>query len=596
MNPISEKIQQSIQLIIESLFTVEEKFEIDISIPKDANHGNLSSSVPFQLSKKIGRSPVQKLSPVEIADKIIVELNKLNFSGNFTNIAGYINYRYSNNDLVSLLKSFQNKDEVTSLYTTTTQTNKSYSLEYISPNSTKSLHIGHLMNACLGKAIYNLLINAGAKVRREILFNDRGIGMGKLMYAFEKYEQKDQRILKFISENEKNNQPLLDTLYLWGSTEYENDQEVQTIVSNKVLHWETEMTEYNERSRGGKNPKLSDFPELKMWEKVRNISLDTQNQTIKRLKCDFDKIWYESNFFDLGQAKVTLGLKNKIFRESDGAILSNLKSYNLTDTIIRKKDGTALYITQDLALAELKKEGVIENTHYIYVVGNEQKLALQQVFAISDQLGITQKDSFTHISYPFILLKGQGKMSSRKGNTVFIDKLIDEVKIELNKINSELNDDDIEKLALAAIKFSLLKYSRTSEINFDIQDSINTSGFSAIYIMYVYVRTFALLDGIEFTQDLDFSEIELDSVERDLLIEIQNMKLAVLQATKEYAPNKICYSMYEIANKFNKFYTENRVLDAEEGQRDKRLLLVKLTNAAIEESFKLLGIDVIQRM
>jgi arginyl-tRNA synthetase len=287
--------------------------------------------------------------------------------------------------------------------------------------------------------------------------------------------------------------------------------------------------------------------------------------------------WYESDFFDLGQQYIDIGVKSKTFREEDGAILSDLKKYALADTIVRKSDGTALYITQDLALAKLKSEKMSKDSKYIYVVGLEQTLAMKQVFAICDSLDIIPLNSFLHISYPFVMLKGKGKMSSRKGNTVYADNLIDEVKEKLKAINSEMNDTDLEKLSLSAVKFSLLKYSKNSEVNFDVDESINTTGFSGIYVMYSLVRTLSLLKDQEI-QDGGFNDYELNDSERGLVMELSNFEKIVKLSCSEFSSHNLCYYLYDLANSFNKFYTECKILDEDKETKKNRLKLTFLTS------------------
>lgn len=558
--------------------------EFSISFASEKIPAIFSTNVAFTISKLLEI----KVSPKEIAEELCTTLNLEKTDFVFSDLNGFINVNLTDSGFGKVLNSFSDE----TLSATKLNTGKNFSVEYISPNSNKSLHVGHLENACIGQFIVNTFKYTGANVNSEILYNNRGISIEKLVYGYLEFENKNPELMEFLESENCKSQPLIDNLYLWASEKFSNNVEVEQRVKQMVVEWEQEM-EKREVNNFEIDNLESESDVIKTWKKVVDISLANQNKTIERIGCKFDKRWYESDFFSLGKKWVEKGVEKNIFRIDDGAILTDLKNYKIPDTVVKKSDGTALYITQDFALTELKVEN-FKADKYIWVVGNEQSLALKQLFAVCEQLEIAKLENFTHVSYPFITIKGGGKMSSRKGTAVYADSLIDSVKEKLTE-EFPSNDVDFEKLALAAVKFSLLKYARTTEVKFDIDDTVSLGGFSGLYIMYAYVRCKAILEKSELPT-IQIGESVLNEYEKNIISKMLEFESVVISSIEEFAAHKICHYLYELANEFNAFYGNCQVIGTEGDVLKQRLLISIACLKILKTGFDLLGIQTVDKM
>ena len=289
------------------------------------------------------------------------------------------------------------------------------------------MHLGHLRNNLVGMGIVRLLKWNGAEVASDAVYNDRGIAIAKLIYGFLAHMKKDESLPtdvsvwsgnkdKWYTPKEKEMKPdvFVTECYVLGEKDFKNDPEIEKKTRELVVKWEND-----------------DKTVWEIWENVLSYAYQGINNTLNRLGSHWDKIWYEHEHYQDGKDFIEKGLEKGIFQKlEDGAVLTNLEKYNIPDTILLKKDGTSLYITQDIALTSLKKK-TYNADKLVWVIGPEQSLAMKQLFTVSEQLGIGKVEDFTHVPYGYVGLKdGDGgfkKMSSREGTVV----LIDDVKTRL---------------------------------------------------------------------------------------------------------------------------------------------------------------------
>jgi len=567
--------------------------DIQLENPKEIKNGDVSSNIAMKLSKII------KKSPLEIASELVGDLDKFPIIKKVEAVnPGFINFHIIDNYFKNKINLVIEKKE--DFGKTNWGNNKTWLIEHTSANPNKAMHFAHLRNTVTAMAISNLWESIGIKVIRDYIDNDRGIAIAKLMWGYLKFGRKDEKQITdmdywYIHQDEwltpeyLNEKPdhFIDKLYVKASDDFK-DIEVEKKVRQLVVDWESENKIVWE-----------------LWRLVMTYSHEGIQQTLKRLGTKIDKTWHEHLIYKLGKQYVEEGLSKGIFiKLEDGAVLTNLKKYKIPDTIIIKRDGTSLYLTQDLALTKLKRD-TFNPDKLFWVVGPDQNLALKQVFAVCDQMGFGKFEDYSHLVFGYITVKGQGKMSSRKGNVVYIDDLLDDArdlikeKINNKNLTQEEKNDVSEKTGLAAVKYSILKVGRLTDTAFDFETSLSFEGDSGPYLMYSYARAKSILRE----SDIKISELEeVENVfqsiyELNLLKWISKFPQIIQEAGLSYSPNLLCSFLYELAQKFNQFYTNCPVLNAENDlNKAARIRIVWSTAQVLKNGLKILGIDTVEKM
>ncbi len=562
------------------------------------NFGDLTTNIALQVSK------LMRVDPMELAEKITEYLNEQALAA----IAkvevlkpGFINFYFSDEFLsANVAEVLQSGDD---FGRGEWQKGQRIVIEHTSPNPNKAMHLGHLRNNLVGMSLANVLRFSGATVTTDAIYNDRGIAIAKLMYGFLACMKKDESLPTEVAAwlNDKNAwfipeekgvgpDIFVAQCYVAGEKLFKASPEAESFTRDLVVKWEA-----------------NDQPVWELWKHVLAYAYAGIDKTLVRLGSHFDKIWYEHEHYNEGKKYVEQGLEKGVFKKlEDGAVLTNLEEqYGIPDTVLLKRDGTSLYITQDLALTALKKE-YYQADKLIWVVGPDQTLALRQVFAVCEQLGIGALSDFKHVAYGYVGLKdensgGMKKMSSREGTVVLIDEVIDEVKqkIETNEVELEREHKPApelsEKLALAAVKFAILKPERTQDLTFDINQSVNVHGDSGVYVMYSYVRTESILE--KFGREVIVSEA-VDTkvgVEKDLLRTLAFFPSVIKRAGKDLSTHHIATYLLEVSSAFNSWYGNESILDGSEREAYK-LAAVKATGQVIKNGLAILGIPTVEKM
>jgi arginyl-tRNA synthetase len=586
--------------------------KIVLAHPKDLKNGDYSFFTTPELFAKV--------SSLDEAVKILNE-NKLSEIAEIKLAGKFINFYLSKQFFAEVVEEINDKKEK---FGYLSAKNETWVIEHTSPNPNKAMHIGHLRNNLTGMAIARIAEANGYEVVCDAIDNDRGIAIAKLMWGYLKFGKKDgeqKTDLKYWYEHQDEWQTpkeskirpdrFVDDLYVKGSIDFESSPEIEKIIRQLVVDWESE-----------------DKIVWELWKKVLRYSHEGQEITLKRLGNRWDFVWHESEHYKMGKDFMAEGLKKNVFKKvEDGAIITDLEKFGLTDTIVQKSDGTSLYITQDIALTKLKLEKY-KAQKLFWVIGPEQSLAMQQMFAVCEQLGIGHRTDFNHIPYGYMSIKGQGKISSRKGNAIFIDDLIDEVKVEIVKIIEEKGaqiknlDETSEMLALGAIKYGTLKMGRMQDTSFDIKEAISFEGDSGPYLQYTAVRANSVLQKSEIRNPKSetiwnkifksknpktekVSRLNLDTWETtELERYLYRFPEVVERAGEEYAPHYIVTYLTELASMFNSFYANNRIIDptpalseqSESNGSPYKIALTSATSKILHSGLNLLGIKVPERM
>ncbi|MBI3290151.1 arginine--tRNA ligase [Candidatus Microgenomates bacterium] len=576
---------------------LEEKTTLEHPINPD--FGDYSTNIAILLAQKY------KVNQMEIGQKIKKQLS------NTTDIKtiiksmnvvqpGFINIELEDKLLLDLAKEILEiekfKQKLASF-----QTNRKVLIEHTSPNTNKSLHIGHLRNNLIGMSLIRLLRTIGNKAISDCLYNDRGIHISKAMWGYLK--------------NDHLNQPWKELLTYWHAHEDEwptpqslklkPDHFVENFYKIGVKSEDNEvfMKEMREMLLAWEDGSIMIRD---LWNKLNNWVYEGFALTYKLIGSSHNNNWYESEFYKEAKKTVDVGLKKKIFKKlENGAVLTNLSSFNLTDCIVQRSDGTSMYFTQDIYLTKLKINK-FPYDRYIWVVGPEQQLHLKQVFAVCEQLGISKRDNLMHLWYGYVFLKNQGKMSSRKGTVVSIDSLVEEsVKRSLNLIQksstkrgtSSLDEEKkiAEKVGLSAIKYAILKVDKHKDIYFDWDEALDIKGNCGPYIQYTYTRCFSVLNkkNNESNNHINIRG-EIKKEEKELLRSLYKFPEVIILAAESYAPHYLAQFLYEISQKYNVFYEKCKIIDS--NNEPFRIFLTATTSQVLKFGLEILGIDIVERM
>lgn len=560
--------------------------------------GEYTTNVAMRYAKELGRSPL------DIANELATVLRTKEIEGLFKlEVAkpGYLNIFLTLTVKVDYITTILARDNT--FGTNKIHQGEKWVVEYVSPNPNKAMHLGHLRNALVGTGIIGLLRVSGAEVVADAVYNNRGIAIAKVMYGYLAHMKQAVNIptditywvehqSEWFTPEERGLKPdiFVTECYVLAEKDVKESHEIEQYIRRMVVDWESE-----------------DGNTWKLWEYLLQLSYAGITHTLKRLNVHWDHVWYEHEHYKKGKEYVEKGLQTGVFKQlEDGAVITNLEeTYGLTDTILLKNDGTSLYITQDIALTDLKKK-TYGADKLVWVIGPEQSLAMKQLFAVCEQLGIGKLSDFTHVRYGYVGLKDESgafkKMSSRMGTVVLIDDVIDEVKLTIKKrFVAEGKHDEVyaellsEKLALAAVKFAFLRSDKEQGISFNIDQSVDIHGDSGIYVMYTFVRTQSILRkaGAFGAGRMTIpSEIGYETTILRWLLYYEDV---VAKATTDLSVHHVAQYILELCSLFNSWYAQEIILDG--GEREKyKLLLVEAVGIVIENGLTLLGIETVDEI
>jgi arginyl-tRNA synthetase len=473
-------------------------------------------------------------------------------------------------------------------------------IEYSSPNTNKPLHLGHLRNNFLGWSVAEIFKANGYDIVKSCIVNDRGIHICKSMIAWQLFangttpQTTGTKGDHFVGEyyvkfNDEYKRQVVELLAAGSSKEAaEKEAPIMKATQQMLLDWEAG------------NPAV-----MQLWSEMNGWVYEGFDVTYKRIGSNFDKIYYESNTYLLGKEAVKVGLeKNVFFTKEDGSVWIDLTSDGLDEKLVMRKDGTSVYITQDIGLAMQKYEqyGMDKS---IYVIGDEQNYHMKVLQLICKKLGLAYADGIYHLSYGMVELP-TGRMKSREGTVVDADDLVDEMENvarqkteELGKVK-DFTDEGLQQLyttlGLGALKFYLLRVEPKKKMIFNPEESIDFHGFTGSYVQFNYARIQSILRKNELLVG-ELAASDLLKLEKELLVSLEQFPTVIEQAGIEMNPSLIAIYIYNIAKSFSSFYTEHSIAKAEsEEKKQLRLMLAQLTANVINNGMQLLGIGVPERM
>jgi len=451
-------------------------------------------------------------------------------------------------------------------------------IEFASPNTNKPLHLGHLRNISIGESVTRILQFSGNTVVRTSINNDRGVHICKSMLAYEREgnhttpESVDKKSDHFVGD-----------FYVLFSKRAEEDPTWNDDAQQMLQQWEA-----------------GDRPTRALWKTMNTWALNGFKKTYTLFGTHFDKEYFESAIYTFGKEIVREGLERALFtKRDDGAIEVDLETEKLGKKVLLRPDGTSVYIVQDLYLAVLKHNEYAYDRS-IYVVGNEQEYHFAVLKAIFKKLGYPIADRIHHLSYGMVELP-EGKMKSREGTVVDADDLITETqKLAAVEIRTRysLSDDEIErrslKIALAAIKYQLLRVDTAKNMLFDPKKAISFEGDTGPYLLYSYARAASILRKAEATPSGTPKIDDISKSERSLLKKIGFFPEAATMAYDKLSPSVVAGYAFELAQSFNEFYHNSPVLGSD--KEAFRLQLVAVFKTTLKKCLWLLGIEEIEEM
>lgn len=589
---------QSVKKAVESLYgqPVDEK-TIQMQATRKEFEGDLTLVVfPFvKMSKK---------KPEETAAEIGDELMKIDSAvAKYNVIKGFLNLSISKSNWVSQLNNMLADDA----YGTKKATADSplFMVEYSSPNTNKPLHLGHIRNNLLGYSLCKILEANGLKVVKTNIVNDRGIHICKSMLAWKLFgngetpastgKKGDHLVGDYYVKFDKEYKAQVKDLMAQGKSEEDAKREAPLMVQAQAMlkAWED-----------------GDAEVRKLWNMMNDWVYAGFDETYKRLGVGFDKIYYESQTYLDGKAKVNEGLANgSFYRRPDGSVWADLTSNGLDEKLLLRADGTSVYMTQDIGTAT-QRFNQYDINKMIYVVGNEQNYHFQVLSILLDRLGFSWGKDLVHFSYGMVELP-EGKMKSREGTVVDADDLMDEMISTAREVSNELgkldgmSEEDINEIAricgLGALKYFILKVDPRKNMLFNPKESIDFNGNTGPFIQYTHARICSVLrkaaEGNVVLSDALPADLDISEVESNLIQTLSNFPGVVAQAGKDYSPALIANYVYDLVKQYNSFYHDFSILKEENEQMKQfRLLLSKKVAGVIKTGMGLLGIEVPERM
>jgi len=570
---IRQDIEEILKTTLDSLGIKD--VQPNLSHPTDSNHGDYATGIALQLAKKLNTSPMelaQKIADAVPKNELIdrVEVAK----------PGFINIHLSPLQLLKQLKQLSQKDfDVSSFFP---KKNQTVIVEYSSPNIAKPFTIGHLRSTIIGDAIANLFAVVGYEVKRDNHVGDWGTQFGKLIYAIQEWGS--------IKEIETSPRPvkLLVELYVKFHEEAEKNPKLEDRAREKFILLES----------GDKEARA-------LWNKCVEWSWKEFDFIYKKLNITFTENkgrGFGESYFEKNLQAVVKELEDKkLIVNSQGAKIVEFENDERPPLMIIKKDGASLYATRDLATDKFRKEKYGDDVLIINEVGAEQTLYFRQLYSLEVMLGWFKPEQRKHVAHGLYRFKDQ-KMSTRKGNTIWLEDVIKEAELRASK----LGDDSsvASEVAIASLKWNDLKHSPQQDVIFDWDTVLNMQGNSGPYLLYTVVRATSVIAKAKGFNDSPVEGAksgvdgagELNKDETTLLRQLSRFQEIVEQSATQYLPSTLATYLFQLAQQYNVFYQSSPILKADEKTKTQRLMITYAVANVLTSGLSLLGIKTVEKM
>ena len=604
---IHKEITTAVLKVVKELYGAElpEKM-VQLQNTKEGFEGNLTLVVfPFlKISKKKPEDTAQEIGELLLKETSVV--------ADFNVVKGFLNLVVSQEAWISLLNDINADADFG--YKKATEDSPLVMIEYSSPNTNKPLHLGHVRNNLLGWSLAQIMQANGNRVVKTNIVNDRGIHICKSMLAWLKWGNGETP-----ESSGKKGDHLIGDYYVLFDKHYR--EEIAELKQQYIAEgMDAEKAEEKAKQEAPLIKEAHEMlvkweqndPEVRaLWEKMNSWVYAGFDETYKALGVAFDKIYYESQTYLRGKAKVEEGLEKGLFeRHEDNSVWADLTNEGLDQKLLLRSDGTSVYMTQDIGTAEMRfQDYPIDKM--IYVVGNEQNYHFQVLSILLDRLGFKWGKELVHFSYGMVELPN-GKMKSREGTVVDADDLIAVMIEDARRTadeagkNADLTEEEKQEIArivgMGALKYFILKVDARKNMLFNPEESIDFNGNTGPFIQYTHARIKSIMrkaeaQGINVNDSALGENAVLNEKEIELVQKMNSFTAAVEQAGKDYSPSGIANYCYELTKEFNQWYHDYSVLNAEDEQTKlTRLILAKNVAKTIKNGMALLGIEVPERM
>ncbi|MCK5759888.1 MAG: arginine--tRNA ligase [Candidatus Delongbacteria bacterium] len=537
--------------------------------PKNFEFGDMALPC-FKFAKVLKRSPIQ------IADEFILLFTDDELFENITNIKGYLNFKFSKKIYIrSVLEKYINGNIFTEL--SSFAKDKTMVIDYSHPNVAKNMGIHNLRSTIIGQSIYNIFKSLGYKTIGVNHLGDWGTQFGKLMFALEKwssFEEVEQKGILFLNE-----------IYVRFHTEAEKDPNME----EEARKWFKKLED-------------NDPGAIKWWKLFIKVSMETYNKIYNRLDVTFDFITGESFYIQFLSNTIEKLKIAKLTEISEGALVVKFEeSENMPPCLLKKSDGATLYGTRDVA-AVMYRLKEFNPDIILYVTDVAQQLHFKQVFRVIELYNPTVKDRLEHIIFGRLSFP-EMQMSTRKGNIIPLNEVLDKAR---NKVLDILEARDVEvpdkyetaeKIGIGAVIFNDLSRSRIKNVEFDWDQILSFEGETGPHIQYSYVRMHNILErvGNPKTITIDYSALT-DEYSYELIKTLDQFTKKVIQAHDDREPSVIAHYLIELSKNFNRFYRNNRIIDATKDIQNSRIHLVKILISVYGKCMNLLGLPIVEKM
>lgn len=565
--------KEEIAKLISEITKIDIKeLETYIEIPPDSNLGDYAFPC-FKLAKTLKKAPPAIAN--EIKENIKIEnsiIEKIEVVG------GYLNIFIKKDMLIeSVLKEINDKKEKYGY--SNVGKGKTAVIEYSSPNVAKPFHIGHLRTTVIGGALYKIYAALGYNTIGINYLGDWGLQFGKIMAGMEEWK------------NEYNFEDDAIGSLLKIYVRFSNAEKEDPNLTDKARYWFKKLEEGDEYTR-------------KTWEWIRNVSIENYNKTYKLLNSKFDSYNGEAYYNDKMDAIVKKLEEKGLLKDSQGAKIVDLEEYNMPPCIIITSAGTTIYATRDIT-AFIDRVNTYNFDKMVYVVGAEQKLHFEQFFKVLEKMGYEEYvKKAVHVPFGLVVDKDGEKIGSRKGNSVFLEDILNDAInkskaiIEEKNPNLENKDEVARKVGVGAIIFNDLYNSRIKDEVFDWDTILNFQGETGPYMQYIYVRTKSVIDKAKYIPDIN--KVKFSLLKKTETIEIikllYNFSEIIALAAEKNEPSIISRYLINLAQKFSTFYNNNKIITDEKDIEEARLYLTYAVGMVLKIGARLLGMEMPDKM
>jgi len=548
-------------------------FNVELEIPKNEEYGDYSTTIAFSISKDIKKSPfdIATILIDQMQGKLPKEIIEVRLAKN-----GFINFYIDKNFIQKELETIYKQK--TKFGISRIGKNKIIIIDYSSPNIAKPMHIGHLRSTIIGEALANLYEALGYKIIRWNYLGDWGTQFGKLIAAYKLWGKKN--------EIEKNPIPALLALYIKFHEEVKNNPDLEKLGQE----------EFKKLERGDKENR-------KLWLWFKKESIKDFQKIYKLLDIKFDLLLGES-FLEKDLIPLISFLKKKnLTQKSQGALIIPLEKYKLPPALIQKSDEASLYLTRDLALLKYRLTKY-HPAKILYIVGNEQDIHFKQLFTIAKIIFPNKKTELAHIKFGLVLSEKKKKFSTREGEIIPLEQVINQVIAKSLEIIKEKKPKWLlvkqkklaQTIALGALKFNDLKSFRASDIVFDWKRMLDFSGDTSVYLQYTYARINKILTKAKKIGKYDCKLLNHE-LENSLIKKIIDFPEIIQISAERYSPNYLTTYLLSLADLTNKYYESVSVLkEKNKSRQNAQLILLKIITNVLKKGLGILGIEVLSEI